>query len=913
VSKYRPHLFVACILAAILLTGIPAALKNFLVDQRFQLVTRPASGDIVLVAIDTRSIEGIGVWPWPRRTHAETIKRLVAAGARDIAFDVDFSSPSDAASDQAFADALRAAGGAVILPAFQQAAFLKDPQAVYVNRPLARFAKDAWTAVVNVPIESDGVVRRYPVGRVLDGRFVPSMGLMLAGRYQQSTENTFWIDFGIRLSSVPIVSYADVLRGDPAVLQRLQNKHVIIGGTAVELGDRFNIPSGTIISGPLLQVLAAEAILQDRALHAPSAIFSFGGAALVVLLMIALWGRLSAAWRVVALIAIAAAAEIAATALQSQFPLLIDTSLLHIAGLAYLGAIALHEIDFRDLLGRIAERRFQRIAMSLGDGLVCADRDGVITMWNPGAEAIFANRAEDMVGRPLHSMCPSGDGHSQLAVRTVLDLPQAELQAPGGKLFELTGRRGTGEAFALEACFFGWQGADGFQYGALLRDISVRKREAQRIRYLAEHDTVTGLANRHSLYDHLAARFTAAAAEHQDVALLVIGLDKFHVINNMLGHAYGDHVLRGVADRLRELTGGRDFMARPGGDEFAIVVGGADAAARARELADWIVLAFGETPLIVGVRHQLVTVGVGVAIHPQHGATADDLLGNAYLALNKTTTTKKINCVVFDHGIRDELEVREKLEVELADALKGGQFELFYQPQISLKDRKLTGAEALIRWRHPRRGIVMPGHFMTVANGSAISDEIASWVMRTACRQGALWQQAGLNLRLGVNLSPSQLQSNELVATVRKVLADTEFSPALLELEVTEDILLADGDRALDIFRAIQALGVRILFDDFGTGYASLSYLKKFPLNGLKIDRSFVRELQFKADDQAIVGSTIALSKQLGLTVIAEGIEDDDTAEFLARLGCDEGQGFVFGRPMPAADFENKILRAAAA
>ena len=903
----------ACILAAILLTGIPAALKNFLVDQRFQLATRPASGDIVLVAIDARSIEGIGVWPWPRRIHAEMIKTLVQAGVQDIAFDVDFSSPSDAASDQAFADALRAAGGSVILPSFQQAAVLKDPRTIYVNKPLARFAKDAWPAIVNVPIEPDGVVRRYPIGSVLDGQFAPSMGLMLAGQSQQRTQSTFWVDFGIRVETVPIVSYADVLHGDPATLQRLRNKRVIIGGTAVELGDRFNIPNGKIVSGPLLQVLAAESILQGRALQPSWAWAGLGGAALIVLLMIAVWGQLSALWRIAVLIAIAAAAEIAATVLQGLFPILIDTSLLHIVEIAYVGAIALNEIDFRDLLGRIAERRFHRIAMSLGDGLVCADGRGVITMWNPGAEAIFGSRADEMVGQPLQAICASSDGRTQLTLQTILDLPQAELQAPGGRIFELTGRRATGEVFALEASFFGWQGADGFQYGALLRDISVRKREALRIRYLAEHDTVTGLANRHSLYEHLSSRFAAGATERQDVALLVIGLENIHVINNMLGHAYGDQVLRAVNDRLRELTNGWHFMARPSGNEFAIVVCGERAGARAQTLADNIILAFRETPVVVGARQHMVRVGVGLAIYPKHGTTADDLLGNGYLALDRTKAAKMTKCVVFDHDIRQEIEARDKLEAELTEALKAGQFELFYQPQLSLTDRRLTGAEALIRWRHPSRGLVAPGDFMPVVNASAITDEIALWVLRTACRQGALWQRRGLNLQLGVNLSPSQLQSNELVATVQKVLSETDFSPALLELEVTEDILLADGDRALEIFRAIQALGVHIVFDDFGTGYASLSYLKKFPLNGLKIDRSFVRELRSKADDQAIVGSTITLARQLGLTVIAEGIEDDDTAEFLARMGCDEGQGYFFGRPMTAADFERQIARASVA
>jgi EAL domain-containing protein (putative c-di-GMP-specific phosphodiesterase class I) len=240
--------------------------------------------------------------------------------------------------------------------------------------------------------------------------------------------------------------------------------------------------------------------------------------------------------------------------------------------------------------------------------------------------------------------------------------------------------------------------------------------------------------------------------------------------------------------------------------------------------------------------------------------------------------------------------------------VEGGEFELFYQPQVSLRDGRLVGAEALIRWRHPQRGLLSPAEFMAVANASTLSIGIAQWVIETACRQGSAWQQMGHGVRLGVNLAPVQLQADGLVGLVESVLDDTGFAPELLELEVTEDVLLEDHERARDIFRRIQALGVRIAFDDFGTGYASLTYLKKFPLDRLKIDRSFVQELRVDSNDAAIVGSTITLARLLGLAVIAEGIEDSVTAELLARMGCEEGQGYHFGRPMPAAEFEQRFL-----
>jgi len=268
--------------------------------------------------------------------------------------------------------------------------------------------------------------------------------------------------------------------------------------------------------------------------------------------------------------------------------------------------------------------------------------------------------------------------------------------------------------------------------------------------------------------------------------------------------------------------------------------------------------------------------------------------------------------VFFNQTIRGELEERLSLTAELERASDHGEFELFYQPQFRLKDRQLVGAEALIRWHHPVRGLVPPGAFLAVLETTSVADRTARWVIKSACRQGHLWQQMGHGIRIGANLSPTQFASGDLAASVEAILAETGFSPSLLELEVTENILLADDERAREIFRRIRDLGARIALDDFGTGYASLSYLKKFPLNRLKIDQSFVRELKPGSSDAAIVEYTITLAKLLGLSVIAEGIEERSAIDALEKMGCDEGQGYYFGRPMPAAEFEQTYFTKAA-
>ena len=905
VKHYRPHIFVMVALAIVLSSGLHGALRNALTDLRFAWDARQAGGDIVVVAIDAPSIEKIGVWPWPRKLHADLLRQLEIAGAQDVIFDVDFSSSSDQVSDQAFVEALKGAGGSVVLPSFKQPG--ADGSAFNVNRPLPQFADHSWSAVVNVTVEPDGLVRRYPYGEKFDGQFFPSMGAVLAGQYDENRA-PFLIDFSIRTASIPKVSYIDVLSGDAATLAKVRDKKVIIGGTALELGDRFSIPNGGVASGPLLQALAAESILQNRTLHFTSDAVTLAGLCIIVLIVMLSWRRVGAGLRVVILVGMATAVESTAFLLQAKFPLILDTALFHTAIAVYMAAIALDEIDFRDLLSRIAESRFQRIAMSLGDGLVCTDQNQLVTVWNPGAEAIFGYEPSEMIGRPFDTIC-AGGAEAALRSFSIREAAHSRFQLPGGVVMEFDGRSKNGEVFPVEACFSGWQGTDGFQYGAVLRDISVRKREAERIRYLAEYDTLTGLANRNTLHSGLAAMISSAEAASGQMALLVIGLDAFQQINDMLGHTCGDLVLRAVSERLNAEIAGAEIVARLSGDEFAVAISCAVMNETVAQLSERIALAFS-TPLLAGTRLHRLKVSIGAAVYPADGATAGDLLANSHLAFCRAKATRRGSYVMFERAIRQELEARLTLEAELACAAQRNEFELFYQPQVRLTDGGLIGAEALIRWRHPVRGLVSPAEFMPVVNASSISDPVAGWVLETACRQARSWQLSGHGVRIGVNLSPSQFQSGDLATSVAEILEITGLVPSLLELEVTEDILLLDEEKVLNIFRRIRALGVRIVLDDFGTGYASLSYLKKFPLDGLKIDRSFVLELLANSGDAAIVSSTVDLSRQLGLSVIAEGIETRTTADLLLSMGCEEGQGYFFGKPMPAQAFESRFMAA---
>jgi diguanylate cyclase (GGDEF)-like protein/PAS domain S-box-containing protein len=669
VKRYQPHILVACLLVLALLTGLRGALQDAQTDLRFRSFPRQASGDIVLVAIDSPSIREIGVWPWPRTLHADLIDKLRQAGASDILFDIDFSSPSNPASDQSLLEALKRADGSVALAAFKQPVSDKSASQVtpHVNRPLAQFAEHAWPALVNATVEPSGVVRRYSLGETLDGEFLPSIGGLLAGN-RQVHAGPLLIDFSIRADSISKISYADILRGDPVAIGQLKGKKALIGGTAIELGDRFNTPNGQVISGALLHALAAETILQDRALRSPSVIFALLGIALVALVATISRRRLPISMQLMALVTVAAAAELGAMLLQAKLAVVLDTSLWHIAIAGYLLAMAVDEIDLRGLLRGAEERRFQEIAMSLGDGLVCTDQSNLITVWNPAATAIFGYSEREMLGQPLGRICRTSSAEWGGPFSIPEALPAAP-QGPNGKLVELTGRHKTGETFVLEACLSTWRGLEGFQYGAAMRDISARKHEADRMRHLAEHDTLTGLANRNRLYEHLGARLAEAKGQQTKVALLLLDLDKFKQVNDTLGHAAGDQLLCAVARRLDGLVENTGLVARLSGDEFAIVMSGPAAVEHAARLAERTCRTFDDATFSIGENGLRVNVSIGVAAYPDHCVTADELFGNADLALYRAKATGRGRHVTFTRAIRDEVEARLTLETELGHAI----------------------------------------------------------------------------------------------------------------------------------------------------------------------------------------------------------------------------------------------------
>ncbi len=429
----------------------------------------------------------------------------------------------------------------------------------------------------------------------------------------------------------------------------------------------------------------------------------------------------------------------------------------------------------------------------------------------------------------------------------------------------------------------------------------------RQLRHLASHDSLTGLPNRLLLDDRITQAIAQANRQAHEFAVAVLDLDRFKLINDSLGHRAGDELLCEVAVRLKGAIRAVDSIARLGGDEFVIVFDGPMTGAETLEMGKRLLKVMEPSMRLLGIDVH-VSPSIGIAFYPRDGASIDKLLAHADAAMYHAKERGRNNVQCYTESMGTVTQERVKLESELHEALSGGQFELHYQPKVDTTTGRINSAEALIRWRHPQRGLLLPLEFIPVADECGLLDAIGEWVLREACRQGRLWQQHGPRaLRIAVNLAPSQFRLVDLVGQIRRALDASQLDPTLLEIELTETAVMSDAEESVHILEAISRMGVLVSVDDFGTGYSSMSYLRRFPIDKLKIDRCFVEQMTARPEDASIVRAIISLAHSLRLKVIAEGVETPEQLQMLADLGCDQYQGFYFSPALHPAKFEELV------
>lgn len=908
-------LLIAVVLVLADFAGLLRTVDDGLAELRFLTQTIEPTGNVVLVDIDARSLAEIGVWPWPRSLHGHLLRAAERTGAARLAFDIDFSARSSVEEDQGFAAALAETEMETFLASFLQPDTIAG-NGLRASLPIEPLLQNSWPAGVNVPVDSDGKVRRFPFAVALEQETITAMPSLLADR--GDAEGLFGIDYAIPADRLTRLSYVDLLRGriEPG---SLAGKSLIVGASALELRDFFPVPVSGIVSGATIIALATETLLQDRALEFPGIpLWGLAGIALLAFLAAI---RLPPRYAIAAFAALSAAVELLALYLQNRHAIVLETAgiQLLLAGFSVwtlsrefglrrirLWIARTQAANSQNILERVIDDGFHGVAI-VDDRfrITRINREALHLLGLPDAanlsqlpsqisdhltKAVAAFARGEHAGKPaIHLLHLASD------VDRVVEYSIVPFWLRG-----IAGRTGAV--------------ADDIVYASLtLRDITERQKAHERIRFMALHDSLTGLGNRRALEQRLEETLHGSDPE-VGVALLAFDLDRFKAVNDALGHAIGDDVLRETARRAREQLASALLIARTGGDEFIAMVPAANPEA-AQAVAALLVEAIC-APFFLSGHRICVGTSVGISWWDGQEMTVTAMMRHADVALYRAKRSSSEQVVTFEPSMDGDRLARLKLEEDLAQAFERHEFMVVYQPQVRLATGELVGTEALVRWKHPERGFVSPVEFIPVAEEMGLIHALGAWVLETACREAMSWPKP---IKVAVNVSAIQFETGDLVAAVRHALDISGLPPERLELEITESAFVEESDGLKPIFDALLAIGVSFALDDFGTGYSSLGYLHRFPIAKIKIDRSFVTDILTSNHSIAVLRSVMALADGLKIRTIAEGIETPEQAAMLRLSGCDDGQGYLFAKPIEGEavarlmtdELPGKMLRAA--
>ncbi len=548
-----------------------------------------------------------------------------------------------------------------------------------------------------------------------------------------------------------------------------------------------------------------------------------------------------------------------------------------------------------------AMEMLSHLVASAREAMIVVDEDFRIVLLNPSVERIFGYPAAQLIHQPLGMLLPAARRqaheahlrHFSVTGHTVRNMGQA---------MEVCGLRANGEEFPLDASIGTLRLQDRRLHSVMIEDLAERKRLQERVSQLTHRDPITDLPNRWHFLEQLRLDIDSARLAGQPLAVFVIDLDRFKVINDTLGHQLGDQILKQIAERLSGCCGPELVLARMGGDEFALIVPAVDSAERLAALAK-NALAMIEAPLQAQGTELSLTASIGVSRYPIDGDDEHALLRHAEIAMYDTKGRGRNGVGFYVREANHNSPERLQLETALRRAIERGELELHFQPLLQLGSGHIIGVEALLRWHREGHGWIAPGVFIPLAEETGLIYPITDWVLERACQCAASWKGLGLHpLRIAVNLSALHLGQSRLVDDFGNILQRTGADARWLDIELTESAVMSNATQAIEILQALREMGVTVSVDDFGTGYSSLAYLGRLPLNALKIDMSFVRGLEGNASHRAIVKAIIGLAHNLDLSVVAEGIENRAQLAFLVTHQCDEGQGFLFSKPLPESD-----------
>ncbi len=876
--------------------GALERVENAIADARAAALMHERRSDIVIVGIDAKSLRALSEWPWPRRHHARLLQQLERAAPRSVFLDIDFSSHTTVEDDALLEHALAQWRDApVYLAAHFQALSGVDGE-LTVTRPLPQLAAHARLASVVLEASRDGLVRQMRSSWTIGGERLDSI---FANDPGMTADTVVPIDFSIAESSFGYVSFIDVLNGtvDPAALR---GKTVYVGPTAIELRDMLSVPVYRALPGVVVQALATESARAGVLRPLPDW--------LLLILLSAAAAAAAAAfdrrpWRRNALIAAGSLVLLggATLVLYAQLRVIFEVvpfALVVVGNFVIATVRSLDRETWRSLAYALGIKRrdalLKSVVESSADAIVCMDARATIRTVNAAASRLFGGAREQVLGNSLVELVPDLLPQADASLETLLGsiVEREAVTLRGNRLpVEITLSR-----IATEEHLF----------TAIIRDVSERQAQRRALEHQATHDPLTALPNRTALTNHLGTAIASAAPQRR-VALLMLDLCRFKEVNDTLGHDVGDEVLREVARRFSAQLGTEAFISRIGGDEFTVVLTGIEHRSTIDALSQRLIESL-KTPIDARGIAIEVGVSIGIAIAPDHARDGKELLRHADVAMY-VAKRQGSAYEYYDRGDDQHTVRRLSMLSELRSAIDNSGIRLHYQPQVNLRNRRTESVEALVRWHHAMHGNVGPAEFVTLAESTDLIRPLTDWTIRQALSDLAAWNQRRIDLRVAINVSARVLQDIGFPARLKALLQGSAIRPRQLELEITESAMLVDPERAHRIVLELHALGVLISIDDYGTGFSSLGYLRDLRVHALKLDKSFVVDLESRDQNRVIVESTVQMAHALGLQVVAEGVESEWVECYLRSIGYDIGQGFWFAKPMAAEDCGNWVLR----
>jgi diguanylate cyclase (GGDEF)-like protein len=917
-SKIRDLLWLVIALLTVIglsRIGLLTGAQNTITEIRESYSQRSASGELIFIGIDKESMDQIGVWPWPRKVHAQIVDRLMDAGVEEIGVDIDFSSASSPEQDTIFAASLERAGGAVILPIFvQDRSASREDNRLSTNRPLAIFEKHTWLASVNVTPDTDGVVRRFPLGQVVDGEYVASMPSVLGGVFEQTKSNVI-VNYSISPKTVPKYSVADLL-SDKVSAAELKGKTVMLGAQAVELRDNFTTPVHGVLPGAMIQILAAETLAQglEPGTLNPLLILLLSAAFVFCATRILrkFYSSRSIIYQLVFFAIMALAMEVFGFFAFKHYTLIIPTAELNTFLLVVGMITSLREINiniwkllFANAENANSQQILEQVITDNAHGIVIVDETGAILKVNNYARGLFdigvdlsestlnisqfPREIDTDVKRvidALKNQTIDKSKHNQVMLPASTEGAKPltlEYSVTASSLKQVVTKGGGTEEEHFIAC-------------VTIADVTTRIEQENKLAYLARYDDLTGALRRSAFIGELKGLYDCQPGV-APCTIFAINLHRFKTINDSLGQDVGDQVLQMVVDRVNAHGDEITQICRLSGDSFAFFIQKNLSPSDIVHFSENLTLLIGH-PFVIGKASVKVGLRIGITSssfydHPD----AAQVVKDAEIALDQARQASGGDAFeIFHKQLSDKQEYARSVENNLWHALEKNELSIAYQPQIDLETDTLVGVEALVRWIHPELGFISPAEFVEISEANGYIDKLGFWVLSQACADAL---HLPSHMTVAVNVSPLQFIRCDIVQMVKDALARSGLPASRLHIEITEVGFLDATDEVVAKLEALREMGICLALDDFGTGFSSLGYFANFPINKIKVDQMFVRTLERGSDNEAIIRSVKELSEGLNLKMICEGVETEEQLNILRDIGVHEGQGYFFGKPQP--------------